>query len=140
MRWNVWWIFVILACSTAHAEGPAAFPQTERNKMIQERTETAKELGELFPGIRSLVLLPADERGRVEVRPVTASPADACGSQDECTDATDTACGDAGFGGVKDETVLITVQEDGGMNCSGDCTDGCNENGCPVAMIACDPA
>ena len=70
-------------------------------------------------------------------QPSPVQPADACDGQAECTAATDEACDNAGFSGVKGDTVLITVAEDGTSNCSGDCQDGCNDNGYPVAFISC---
>ncbi len=64
--------------------------------------------------------------------PTRPRPAATCDSQQECVDATDDMCENAGHDGVDTTTVTITVHIDGSRTCSGDC----NSNGA-VAFVTC---
>ena len=61
-------------------------------------------------------------------------PEGSCDSEEECEDATDSMCEDAGHDGVDGDTVTITVHMDGSKTCSGDC-----ESNGAVALVTCNP-
>jgi hypothetical protein len=62
-----------------------------------------------------------------------AVPLDACASIEDCTDATEEMCKNAGHGGVQEDTVEITQHaNDSGATCSGDC-----DNNGAVAFVDC---
>ena len=69
-----------------------------------------------------------------EPAPWIPRPAGSCDSDEECEDATDSMCEDAGHGGVDGETVTITSHADGSKTCSGDC-----ESNGAVAFVTCNP-
>jgi hypothetical protein len=88
------------------------------------------------------VFIPADaERDRrfPRLRGRGAWPLLACDNDTECTKKTDEMCKDAGKCGVQTDTVKITKHADGTKTCSGKCKCGCNLNGCPEALIECEP-
>jgi hypothetical protein len=68
----------------------------------------------------------------------TIRPMGACDSQSDCEEALDLLCADAGWVGVNADTVQVTRHVDMSKTCSGDCQEGCNANGCPVAFIICE--
>lgn len=110
-----------------------------RYHMLKTRNDKIRDIRKRFPGIDGVLYV--DHRGITSFRPVLvrASPfgGSACGSMDACTAATDDMCEDAGHSSVQEPTVAITVHEDGDQTCSGECEGGCNDNGCPTAMIEC---
>ncbi len=64
------------------------------------------------------------------------TPDDATDSDEECQDYVDDACEGAGFGtGKAGDAEVGPADENGCKTCLGECTGGCNENGCPQAGI-----
>ncbi len=57
-------------------------------------------------------------------------------TQSECQDSVDAACNDEGHGtGQAGDASVGPTGADGCALCSGRCTGGCNENGCPTALF-----
>ena len=67
-----------------------------------------------------------------EKDPGPFEPRGSCDSDEECEEATDSMCENAGHDGVDGETVTITVHIDGSKTCSGDC-----ESNGAVALVTC---
>jgi hypothetical protein len=69
-----------------------------------------------------------------ETTPAPWRPQGSCDSEEECEQATDSMCEDAGHDGVDGDSVTITVHLDGSKTCSGDC-----ESNGAVALVTCNP-
>jgi len=69
-----------------------------------------------------------------ETTPAPWRPLGSCDSEEECEQATDSMCEDAGHDGVDGDSVTITVHLDGSKTCSGDC-----ESNGAVALVTCNP-
>lgn len=67
--------------------------------------------------------------------PWSAASLGATDSKEACQDYVDDACEDAGFGGGKSDASVGPEDSNGCQICSGSCSGGCNENGCPIAAV-----
>ena len=124
-------LLIVFLMTTAAIFGAAAYVQMDV-KELKVRVDRM----EPFRGLSGF--LKDDDRGRTWFFPVPiVDTLGACDSVDDCEDEVDTLCDDAGFDGAQEGMSEITVHENGDRTCSGPCSGGCNDNGCPTAMISC---
>ncbi len=147
---------LVMALATAiavHAKGPdggledppvkALTPDEElalAATMLKQSLGTNSVAGIMQPGTRWVITRWKPSRAAIRDLSRGSSmgwpviPEGDCSSDQECTDAMEEACTDAGHGGVQTDTVKIVTHADGSQTCSGDCED----NGA-IAFVICGP-